>query len=62
MINEVPEFHQVGMVDILNLAEVQAEDLQEADCGLQVHRDGRIWLCVNGLALIRFKPQRRRPL
>lgn len=26
------------------------------DVGIQIARDGRIWLCYNGQAFIRFKP------
>jgi len=26
------------------------------DVGIQIARDGRIWLCFNGGAFIRFKP------
>lgn len=59
---EVPEFHQDGSLGIENRDEV-TRMLQEAhieggqvDVGLQVADDGRIWLCVNGMAFLRFKP------
>lgn len=59
---EVPEFHQQGSLGICNLDEVikmlqeTSEDGETVDVGLQVSHEGRIWLCVNGMALIRFKP------
>lgn len=60
---EVTEFHQQGSLGICNRDEVIAM-LQEAnttretvDVGLQASLDGRIWLCVNGMAFIRFKPK-----
>lgn len=60
---EVQEFHQQGNLSIENRDEVVAM-LQNAaeredrtvDVGLQVAPDGRIWLCVEGTAFIRFKP------
>jgi len=62
MSHEVEEFHQQGSLSIENRDEV-IEVLQLAhkvegtvDVGLQVSAEGRIWLCVNGTAFIRFKP------
>lgn len=37
-------------------------DLQNCDVGLQVAWDGRIWVCVNGVAFLRFKPSRNQGL
>lgn len=59
MIPELPETHQTGMVDILNVDTINQEDLQSADFGIQISWDGRVWICVNGIALVRFKPQRK---
>lgn len=53
---EIKEFHQQGRVSIDNVAMIEEMDLSNADVGLQVAKDGRIWLCVNGIALIRFTP------
>lgn len=30
------------------------------DIGVQIARDGRIWICVDGVALIRFFPEPKR--
>lgn len=55
----VPETHQRGHVSVEN-AEMVAlilEDLSGAvDFGIQTHDDGRVWICINGIAWIRFKP------
>ncbi|ASZ74594.1 hypothetical protein KHO57_gp019 [Mycobacterium phage Phabba] len=62
MSHAVEEFHQEGSLGISNLEEVlyelnlHAESGEQVDVGLQVSHEGRIWLCVNGMALIRFKP------
>jgi len=29
---------------------------KDCDFGIQIARDGRVWICVNGKAFIRFKP------
>ena len=57
----VPEIHQQGMLSLENLEEVLKMDRQSCDVGLQTSVDGRIWLCVNGMALVRFKPARIHP-
>ena len=31
----------------------------EGDIGVQISKDGRIWICVDGQALIRFMPESR---
>ena len=51
-----PEVHQQGLISI-------EQDLRtgslEGDFGIQVAADGRIWICINGIAAIRFKPIRQ---
>lgn len=62
MIVEYPEVHQQGSLGITNWAQVlceladAADSATTVDVGLQVGPDGRIWLCVNGMAFLRFKP------
>ena len=62
-ITEVEEFHQAGSLSICNLQAVtdclniSVERGNQVDVGLRVSMDGRIWLCVNGIAFIRFKPR-----
>ena len=53
---EIKEFHQQGRLSIDNVTTIEEMDLSNADVGLQVAKDGRIRLCVNGVALIRFTP------
>jgi hypothetical protein len=55
----VPEIHQRGVLSIENQKLVIDDfDLMDCDVGIQTHDDGRIWICVNGIAFIRFKPRR----
>lgn len=27
------------------------------DFGIQIATDGRVWVCINGIAFLRFKPE-----
>ncbi len=45
-----------GQLSVENQAQIDQIDLQHCTVGVQVSFDGRIWLCVNGVAWIRFKP------
>ena len=48
-----PETQQKGLITIEN-------DLRTGgligDFGIQIAKDGRIWICINGIAFLRFKP------
>lgn len=33
----------------------------KGDIGVQISKDGRVWICVDGQALIRFLPKSRLP-
>ena len=58
---ELFETHQQGLLTIENkdLIIDRAEDFAETistDFGIQIAKDGRIWICINGIAFLRFKP------
>lgn len=50
---ELPETHQKGMVSI---EQDLKKGIQLKDFGIQIAKDGRIWICIDGIATIRFKP------
>ena len=57
MITEYPETHQVGMISLENIPKDMIEErMIEGDFGIQIASDGRVWICVDGVAFIRFKP------
>lgn len=58
MIKAYKETHQEGYLSLERdlLEEIAGHKL--VDVGLQVAADGRIWLCINGIAFIRFTPKR----
>jgi len=53
---EVPVVYQKGMLEITPKEQLLTPDLSCCDVGVQIAKDGRIWLCVNGQVLSRFKP------
>jgi hypothetical protein len=50
---ELRETHMNGIVSIEQDMSISAT---ECDFGIQIAKDGRIWICVDGRALIRFRP------
>lgn len=59
----VDEIHQRGILSIENLDQINNLRirglLMDCDVGLQTHFDGRIWICVDGIAFLRFKPNNK---
>lgn len=52
-VKEYPETHFQGRISIEN---IPPERLFEGDLGIQIAQDGRVWVCINGSAFIRFHP------
>ena len=55
------EVHQNGFISIENKdlildRENDFTQIIEGDIGIQISLDGRIWVCINGVAFLRFKP------
>lgn len=50
------ETHFQGMI---SYEQDMKAGMKEGDIGVQISRDGRIWICVDGQALIRFMPESR---
>ena len=64
---DYPEVHQQGTISMENVDCVfwnfsqfsgQSFTIQNADVGVQIASDGRMWICVDGVAFLRFKPKR----
>lgn len=53
-IESYPETHMRGTMSIEQ--DMEKGVIKDTDVGVQIARDGRIWICVNGCALIRFHP------
>ena len=57
---EYPEQHMKGYITIENRD--MFDFPMEADLGLMVSHDGRVWLCINGIAFLRFTPHLNRKM
>jgi hypothetical protein len=57
--SEFPETHRQGFVQIHNQDLIDTIDLHDCDLGVQIATDGRVWVCINGVAFLRFKPAPR---
>ena len=55
---EYPETHQKGTISLENMPEEfkSGRGFMQGDFGIQIAGDGRAWVCIDGIAFIRFKP------
>ena len=53
---EYKETHQTGSLSIEKI--ITGTGIMECDFGIQIAKDGRIWICINGETFLRFKPKR----
>ena len=55
---EYPETHQQGVISIENISVLDSMDgrYMQGNFGIQIAKDGRIWVCINGVAFLRFSP------
>ncbi len=51
----MPEEHAQGMISIEN-KEMFEQDIFYGDLGIQISHSGQVWICINGIAFLRFKP------
>ena len=58
MMKEFGPLYQQGMVTLDVDPQHLKMDLTDALFGIQVSADGRVWVCVNGMSWLRFKPHR----
>ncbi len=56
-IKDYPETHQQGTISLENMPDdLKRSHYLKGDFGVQIAKDGRIWVCINGIAFIRFSP------
>ena len=53
---DYPETHKYGFISFEQ--EIKHEGIK-GDFGIQIAKDGRVWICIDGQALIRFKPLKK---
>lgn len=54
-VQEYPETHQKGYIHIERNADWGG--LIKGDLGIQIAKDGRVWICIDGQAFLRFRPK-----
>lgn len=52
-VKSYPEMHQTGH---LSVERPLLRGLKECDFGVQIAEDGRVWVCIDGEAFLRFSP------
>ncbi len=53
------ELHQDGYISLEKLPPaLSVAGMMPGDFGIQVAADGRVWVCIDGVAFIRFTPKR----
>ncbi len=55
-IRPYPETHQQGTI---LLETVPPVNYIEGDLGIQIAEDGKVWICINGIAFLRFTPKEK---
>jgi len=50
---EQKETHCKGVISIENIPK---SCLIKGDLGIQIAKDGRVWVCIDGIAFLRFNP------
>jgi len=57
-LREQAETHQQGTISIENsrVLGLAGDGYHKGDFGLQIAADGRVWVCIDGIAFIRFSP------
>ena len=58
VVKEYPETHQQGSISMEANPFGTSQSLQ-GDLGIQISEDGRVWVCINGEAFLRFRPKRK---
>ena len=52
---EYEEQHEQGIIMLENMPETS---VVRGDLGVQIAKDGRVWICINGIAFLRFSPHK----
>ena len=63
-IKPYPETHQRGMIEVNLTDEISWQKIKNVqfglhDLGVQIAEDGRVWICIDGVSFLRFKPSIR---
>ena len=51
-----PETEEIHKHGIISIEKDMSLGTFKGDLGVQIAKDGRLWICVDGIALLRFRP------
>ena len=52
-----PQTHQRGVISLENIPPgLSIPGYMKGDLGIQIAEDGRVWVCIDGAAFLRFSP------
>jgi hypothetical protein len=54
---EYPLLNQGGYISFENDVTYKGQGLIKGILGIQIAADGRVWICVNGISILRFRPK-----
>lgn len=53
---EYPETHKCGFISIDREIKL---GIVRGDLGIRISQEGRIWVCIDGISFLRFRPERK---
>lgn len=54
---EMDETHSQGIISLENTPKELFENgIIKGDLGIQIATNGKVWVCINGIAFLRFRP------
>ena len=53
------ETHMDGLISLENDYFHKTAGVVSGDFGIKIAEDGRVWICINGIAFIRFHPSNK---
>lgn len=52
-----PDTHMQGMIEVNSIPNIKSlPKMIIGDIGIEIEKDGRIWICIDGVCFLRFKP------
>ena len=55
--NKVKEYPLLSQEGYISFENNPVEGLTKGILGIQIAADGRVWICINGVSIVRFRPK-----
>jgi len=53
----IPPYEETHQQGYLSIEQALPARMKECDFGIQIAEDGRVWICIDGISFLRFKPK-----